>query len=302
MKFLSFLILVPCLMPCLGWAYTDSQIQQRVGGRLLDRTPTDTPAWWQGLGDNAVNVIIGMYIAETNHFHRIRLIQGLGWIDSPQAVDFIKQQAQDTELDTLRNAAIRAVARGGGAKEEDWVAQWLKSDDPQTRLAAAESLRDIKDARAKDLYVAYLKEEKAPWLVDKLNGKTPTVGSLRPVASSEDRLSPDFAGVWRGYWMAPDPKGKGMQSSPVVLELKSVTESGGMAGKLMVIKHGTRSRSFNVSRASGKSINLAGQLIEQTDKPGLHFTFQGSLTRMGETLLMEMKIPEKSSVMVLKRD
>lgn len=299
---MKLLGLVLFLLPSLAWGYTDTQVQQMVGGKLLERTPTDTAAWWQSLGDNAASVVIGMYGAETNNFHRARLIQGLGWIDSPQAVDFIKQQAQDTDLDTLRNAAIRAVARGEGAKEEDWVAKWLKNDDPQTRLAAAESLRDMKDARAKDLYSAYLKEEKTPWLVDKLNGKNPTVGSLKPVASSDDRLSPDFTGTWRGYWMAPNPKGKGMQSSPVVLDLKPVTDAGVLSGKLTVLNHGSVAHSFDVSQGSGKSIRIAGTFVEQVVKQGLQFPFEGSLTRMGETELLEMRIPSKSSVMVLKKD
>ena len=313
LSILAFIGALGILQSSAALAYTDAQIQQMVQGRLMDRTPTDTPNWWKSLGDNAAGIIIGMYNAESNTFHRIRLLQGLGWMDSQQAVDFVEQQAQKTDLDTLRNAAIRALARGQGAKELDFVSKYLKSEDPQTRLAAAESLHAIQDPRAKAMYDSYLKEEKTPWIVDKLKGGTTGVtGALKPVASSEDRLSPDFEGTWRGYWVAPKPGAKGMQSAPVVLELKAPNEANAVQGSLTVASHGGNvARVFSLGSATGKGIDLAGNLIEKpvektgekiTKKPALQFTFKGSLTRMGETLLMEMRVPEKASVLVLKKD
>src|SRR5947209_2862765 len=68
-------------------AMTDTEIQNAVNGVIAQRHPTDTADWWRSLGAGAPHVIISMYESTTHIYHRLRLLQGLGWFDDPQAVD-----------------------------------------------------------------------------------------------------------------------------------------------------------------------------------------------------------------------
>jgi hypothetical protein len=321
------LLFSPFAMATSASAYTDAQIQQIVGDKIMERQPTDTPQWWQGLGENAPGVLIGMYTSETNIYHRIRIVQGLGWMDSPEAVSFVEQQAQDTDTDVIRNAAIRALGNGQGAKEEDFISKFLKNPDPQTRLAAAESLQKIKDPRAQDLVAAYMKEEKTPWLLDKLSGKQLGATGLSRVSSSEDRISSDFEGTWRGYWVSPKDHGSGMQTAQVVLQFKAPSAANSIQGNLTAITHKVSARDFQISDGTGKGVNVAGNLTETPaplsanlstsgtsaaasrtaaqPMPSLkptQFEFQSTLSRMKGVLIMEMRIPSMTAVLVMKKD
>jgi hypothetical protein len=169
----------------------------------------------------------------------------------------------------------------------------------------------MKDQRAKDLYDAYLKEEKVSWLVDKLNGKPLAATGLTHVSSSEDRISAEFEGTWRGYWISPKEQGNGMQTAQVVLQLKAPSSATSIQGNMLVVSHKTQTRSFQINDGAGKGVNVAGNLSEVLAAPSLsgpgrtkppQLEFQSTLSRMNGTWVLEMKIASKASILVLKKD
>jgi hypothetical protein len=301
------IFLLVALFSSQALAYSDNQIQSMVSEKIAEIHPNQNPAqtasWWKGLGADASGVVIGMYNSDNNTYHRIRLIQGLGWRQDQEAIDFVENQAESTDTDVIRNAAVRAIGRGQGSGGIDFVSKFLKSPDPQTRLAAAETLHEMPDARAKDIFSSYLKDEKTAWLSDKLKGIPVGATGLHAVSSSEDRLSRDFEGTWKGYWLSAQANGRqaigakrsGIQTTPVILEFKTSADSNSVQGRLTILNRKALSRSFTILNASGKGVQVSGLL------PGLG-DFQSSLSRMSGQLVMEMRVPDQASVLILKKD
>ena len=315
-------------------AKSAAEIQEDIEMVLKQRHPTDTGDWWKGLGPNAPSVIMKMYEDSEHIYHRIRLLQGLGWFDDPASVEFIKQQAQSTPDDVIRNAAIKSVGISQGAKEEEFIAKFLKHSDPQTRLAAAETLKRINDAQARAILEKYMAEEKAQWILQRLRNERSTPRALVPVTSSEDRLSPDFAGTWEGFWVAPVVDSlKALESDPAVLRLKvenATTVSGELSLKVAQPQGSsvrTRSRTLKVT-AKGKAAHFSGILVEQESpsvaasaRPGgaadgapeatprahrevrtREYSFEADLVHRAGALMLEVRSPAIGATLIVRRE
>lgn len=153
-------------------AKTESEIESTITETLLQRHPSDNADWWRGLGPGTSKIIIRMYEGESSVYRRIRLLEGLRWFgDDKTVLAFIKKQVEKSSNVPLKTAALKAVGKAGGAKEVDYLGKYLKHQDARTRLAAAETLLEIDDKQARVLVEKFKTEEKAEWVVKKLNKK-----------------------------------------------------------------------------------------------------------------------------------
>jgi hypothetical protein len=264
-----------------AWALTNDEVKAQIEEVLMERHPSDTPDWWRSLGSNTPGVIISMYERTSYTYKRVRLLQGLAWFDVPEAVEFLKRQAESTEDSVIRNVSIRSIGFSQGKKETDFIAKFLNSQDPQTRYAAADTLQKLNDPHASEVLEKYLKQEKTPWIAPKLKGELPKPAlPLTPVGSSEDRLAPEFAGEWSGFWIVPKGAGeKGMESLPVAFQLKNQEQGadkpgaqpiGAVGGELMIQEKTTAEklpkkkeapRVFKFDRVAGKGTHITGVLM-----------------------------------------
>ena len=286
--------------PLHAFAMSDDQVHQAIEDKLSERHPLDSAGAWQSLGSNAVPVIISMYGSTDYVSHRVRLAQALGYFDDARAVDFLEKLAQSSGEDVVVNSSLRALGNSPrGLGEEDFISTFLKNDDPQTRLAAAEALNHLNDLHAKDLVAAFLLQEKQPWLVARVKGEQGKVTGLKAVASSEDRLSADFAGTWRGFWVQPKDGAKGMSSDPISLELKTLDDNT-VQGSLFVTT-GMKSKTLVLSKSSGKGSQISGQLKEDAPSIGAD-TFDASLSRTRDQLILQIKVPNKTAFLILRKE
>lgn len=207
-----------------AWSKTEAEIEQAIQDVLAQRHPEDTPDWWRSLGRETPTIIIRMFEKSTDVYHKLRLVQALAWFDEPQAVDFVKTQAQSTEYGVIRNAAVKTVGVSRGKEEIDFISKFLSHSDIQTRFAAAEALKRIGDPMAEAKVNDYLQKEKAPWVAQKLKGqlKTPR-GRLAVAESSESRnFWKSSLGTWKGYLVTAEGVGKNLQPVPALLTIAEV--------------------------------------------------------------------------------
>lgn len=304
---LIFTLILGCWIgfsPMLGaFAKTDAEIEEMIQEALMERHPQDTPDWWRGLGPRAPQVIIGLYEHSTHTYQRLRLLQGLGWFDSPEVSDFLKRQAEHAADDVIRTTAIRSVGYSQGVKEADFIAKFLENSDPQMRYAAAETLRQMKDVRALELVEQYLKREKLAWISQKLKGVMPRPsGTLTPVATSEDRLSLEFQGEWQGYWITPRlPMEKGLNSVPIfgVIQMEGTNE----LRATFQLKNKMRTQRWKWDRISGKGSQISGVLISSSEPGSItEVSFEGSLIRQAGSLLLELRAKNVGGFLILRRN
>lgn len=265
------------------------QIRNEIQGLLGDRHPKAGAEWWQALGPGTPGVILQMLGEGPTLSDRIRLLQGLAWFDDPAATAALKTEAETTGSGVVRNAALRTLGISQGPKELEFLEKFLKHPDVQTRYATAEALKRMGDGGANEILRRYLASEKAGWVSKKLAHEPlgPT-GPIQVTASSEDRLSPDWAGKWEGFWL--EAKAVGLELNPVEveLELKGSTE---VTGKMRVgkapiqrtftLKNGLgRARQWNASWVGPKAALPA-------PKPGAPAAAAGSVEVQVEATLSE---------------
>jgi hypothetical protein len=318
--------------PQAAWAYTNEEVRAQIEEVLMERHPSDTPDWWRSLGANAPGVIISMYEKTSYTYKRIRLLQGLGWFEAPEAVEFLKSQADTTEESVIRGVAIRAIGFSQGKKETDFISKFLGNRDPQTRFAAADTLQKLNDPHAGEILDKYLKQEKTPWIAPKLRGELPRPASpLTAVATSEDRLAPEFVGEWSGFWLAPkSAREKGMDSLPVAFQLKvdkqkeEIGRSSPAAGivafsgelLLQEQKKKRTPRVFRFDRLTGKSTHLSGVLVavppevkvtagatspSPSPAPPEELLFEADVSHQAGSVLLELRIRKLGVVLVARR-
>lgn|GEM_PF-1684200 len=300
------------------FARSSAEIEQMVEEVLAERHPTDQREWWRSLGASAPQVIIGMYENSSHTYQRLRLLQGLGAFDTPEAVQFLKRQAEEATDDVIRNASIRSIGISQGTKEIEFIAKFLKNSDPQTRYAAAEALRRLNDAKANEILDQYLKTEKLPWISQKLNGTLPRpTGILTPVASSEDRISSEFPGEWRGYWISPrGATEKGMKAEQVYLQIKT-NGPNDLKAELQVKKNKNQARKWRIERMTGKTTHLAGFLVgekypEPSSSPSVgasvktgvreEFPAELDLSQQGGGRIIEIHVKKAGMFLILRKD
>ena len=271
-----------------------SDIRREVERVLKERHPTDTPEWWRGLGSSAPDALIGMYGETTSTHRRARLLQGLGWFSEPRAVEFVKQETVKAENKSLRKAGIRAVGAAGRPEDSEFLAGFLKDADPNVRLAAAVALSHREqDPSARSALEQYRGDEKIPWVLERLDSRSavPAASPFRRAVPSSGR-SPDFAGEWKGFWIAPRAGRVGLAAREAALRL--VAGRGGLAGAITFTPspgEETALKPFDVKggvtqgeRLQGEGFsaevrNEAGRSILRFDVPALGAVFVAERAR-----------------------
>jgi len=294
-RFRKFVFLIALLsicseIPLLAAEIPRAELQQQIDTIIRMRHPKDTRDWWLGLGAQAPAVIIGML--ESSEYReeilqRMRLMQGLAWFTQDStALEYLKQQAQATNEEVVRRTVIEAIGQAQGAKEADYISKFLQSSDLQTRLSAAESLKRMKDPHANQLLETYLSTEKTPWLLDRINGTSQTQGRLKAVASSENRLSREFSGTWKGFWIFPQrsPKGPLLQREGI-LNLKILGEDNLEGVLTLPLRPKMPSVTYQL-KAKGKGLLFSGNAKNASDTGEM--VVQGQLMRRAGVLILEI--------------
>lgn len=289
-------------------ASAPEHIQEAIEETLAQRHPKDTAQWWRSLGPGAPPIIIRMYEESKQIFHRVRLLQGLGWFDDPVALEFIKKQGTVADADSsIRNTVVKTVGVTQGVRELAFVSDFLKHPNPQTRWTAADVLRRMHDPRAEQALAEYLKGEKVEWIVSKVlaatseQDKTKAAVLVMPVALT---LSKDFEGVWTGFWVFSKKASSksALVSEALGVEIKSV--SAVMKIFSEDARSGKSAREFqweNLKPREGSSTKFSGVLI-QSVSPLKKYEIQGELTRETGQLLLEFRSPTLGMVALLTRD
>ncbi len=296
-----------------SFARTETELRRIIDGALAQQHPKESGDWWRSLGPDAPKTMITMYRESDHIYERMRLLHALGWFDDPQAVDFLKSEAQGTEEDVIRNAAIRAVATSQGAKESEWVAGFLKHADADTRYATAEALQAMNDAGANEKVQAHLSREKVGWIGQKLkqeqvasrsNGSAVVQAPQKPAPVKLDVLSPELAGVWEGFRISESKSGE-LQSEKVTVELLAPAQAsaGGWAGTIRSGAGGAQLYTF--SSVVGKANRFRALLIP-SDKlqgkqkaVGVSVDAQAFQSETGRAL--ELRAPEKGLFFVVRQ-
>ncbi len=127
---------------------------------------------WRALGPGASHEMIRLFSHVQKKTKQLEILQGLGALNEPEGVAFLKQEAKNDENKVARLTAIRALGRAQGVQAKDFVASFLKDPDPQTRFAAAETLKKMNDPAAQKILERYESHEKTKWIVERLNEPT----------------------------------------------------------------------------------------------------------------------------------
>lgn len=265
----------------VSFAKTPDEIRGAIEAILTHRHPKDDAKWWRELGPEAPAVIISMYRSSEEIYERLRLLQGLAWFEDSRAIEFIKEQAQKSQESSIRNAALRTLGISQGAKEIEFVAKYLDHSDPQTRIAAAETLQAMNHSQSQKVLEAYYPREPLPWVVSRSKGLLPSEASgFKIVSHFKERLDPQWAGSWMGYWILPLPPTEkaevaeaGMQSWKAQLTLQLNSEQLGR-GELRLEREGRTgappvqkiSKKGEV-RLQGKGVRAYLQWTEKTLAP-----------------------------------
>jgi hypothetical protein len=304
----SRLLVAFLLLASPAWAMTDGEIEEAIQNTIAQRHPKDDASFWRGLGPSAPRIMISMYERAGSLYQRLRLVEALGYFgDAPVAMEFARRQAENAREDVVRNGAIKAVGAGQGAAAVEFVSRYLGHEDAQTRLTAAQTLRKIDDPQARARVDRFMKEEKAAWLVAKLRGELPKpTAKLTPVASTEDRVSPAFAGTWRGYWLLPRPGPSGLRSEAAVLRL-SIEGANELKGELLIGSK-DKVRAVPLARVQGKGLKVSGALGGVAvpggglKKPKPEVAFEAELREVMGHAIVELRAPGAAGLLVVRRD
>jgi hypothetical protein len=304
-------------MTCFSVFAASPDLEEIIQEKISERHPTDTPAWWQNLGPEAPHVIISLYDKTQGIYQRLRLVEALGWFHDPEAVAFLKKQAESTQRDVIRIGAIKSVGNSAGSSETDFIAGFLSHDDPQTRVAAGQALRKIATPKANALLEKFYEKEQMPWVKDRIQ-ETP-VGVprsrgplLRLDTKAQPTLKAEFAGNWKGVLLIPAIRGNGLLQidSEAKTQIENVTNLKGDVKFQLSPASGTnpqtpRSIVLQLSQTSGKDVHVSGWLKGDVLKewgakePKVHF--DGELQEQGDVRLFKLEAREILLELVLRR-
>ena len=301
-------------------AKSDTEIERLVKDEIKVRHPREEPEWWRGLGVNTPKIIIRLYKEEKQISHQMRLMQALSWFDTPEATEFLKEEAQRTDLKVIRTAAIRTIVNSQGVKELDFVSEFLSHAEVQTRLEAAKGIKrmglEVASEKTKKkidkILDRYEYDEKEAWVIQRLHSqKVP----LRPTKKK------GLAGKWEGYWMTPDSSKKGLTLKEVSLSIsKSAQDKGEIElrpsvskGKVTQVKsakwslHGLK---LSGSRLTGTLSNPLSRAFPKgkssdpfvrSDIKGQGDLFEGKLIRGARGDQVRIYIPALEATLVARR-
>ena len=255
---------------------SDTEIEAAIHQAFSERHPKETVEWWRSLGPGAPAVIMRMYEAPNQPVRvRERLVEALGAFEgNAQAEEFLRKQAESSNDDVVRLGAIQAVGQAGGAREAEFISEFLSHSDPQTRLVAAQALQKIDDPDAQARFAQYLKKEQAPWIVAKLTHQPPVpLPRLSPVSSSEDRPAPGFNGKWAGLWVTWNGKGGVPHTEPASLTMQLTGTGDATTGSAeLKVGEGKRARKWALRQLqlSGHRVSgrVPGALLVAVDVAG----------------------------------
>lgn len=290
-----------------GFAQTKSEaeIKEAIRQVFAERHPRDTREWWQHLGPGAPKVIMSLYESETEIYRRLRLVQGLGYcLEDPKTAEFLKGIADSSNESALKNAAIRSLGASQGARETEFIAKFLKSGDAQTRFTAAEALKRMGDPKATAILDAHMKEEKAPWISARLEGKTSDVPvkALSPIATSSDRMHPALPGSWKGFWVGPLKAGAGLVSYPASLKLKAEGATA-LIADLQITRPGIKAQSISLAKAVVKQSRFGSAIpAGALDKTSPESAMDAELKEEAGALLLEVRVPALGARIFLKKE
>jgi hypothetical protein len=304
------------LAPGPAHARTDAEIREVVQTLIRDRHPNDTPAHWTHLGPRAPAIMQSMYESENSTYRRMRILEGLGaFTEDPAARDFVKRQAEQDANEVVRHAALRSIGQNQGKQEEEWLGGFAKSDNPHTRLLAAQLLRKVGTESAQAKVAALMGDEKTPWVLKALKGEAATTETLTPSGSSEDRLSAEFKGVWRGYWIEPrtEPGTTGLKSEAAELKI-AIAPGNQLSGELRV-RSKPVARVYGLEAVSGKALRWSGKLHQRegASQPASAaapspmprpepISVEAELARRAGNLFLEIRSPQSGLLLILRRD
>ncbi|MBI4925370.1 MAG: hypothetical protein HY843_05550 [Bdellovibrio sp.] len=233
------------LLVSVSFAKTDLEIEEAIHDVISQRHPKDTPGWWLDLGPGAPSVIISMYEKTTQTYTKVRLVEGLAFFkDDSRALEFLKQQAEKTDEDVIRHSVIRNIGFTHGVAEIDFLSKYLHHADSQTRLVTAQAIQKIANSRSQDIIERYKKEEKARWILDRLDGKFQApIKPLALVSSSEDNVNPIFLGFWKGYFVYPKRESRNLELVQTNLQISGQTKTD-VKGELMLFFNGKKYKTY----------------------------------------------------------
>lgn len=320
---LRFNLLAICIltgvlaMTCFSVLAANSSLEEVIQEKISERHPTDTPAWWQSLGPGAPHAMISLYDKTPGIYQRLRLVEALGWFHEPEAVEFLKKQAQATQQDVIRNGAIKSVGNAAGSSETDFIAGFLSHDDPQTRVAAGQALRKIATPKANSLLEKFYEKEQTPWVKDRIQeapvGVPMSRGPLLRMSSkAAQALKSEFSGNWRGVLLIPSRASSGLMQidTQAQTKIEGATHLTGEVKFQFSPAPGTnpqtpRTVTLQLSQASGKDIHvsgwLKGDILKEwgTKEPKVHF--DGELQEQGDVRLLKLEAREVLMELVLRR-
>ncbi|MBY0469593.1 HEAT repeat domain-containing protein [bacterium] len=282
-----------------GFSKTPQEIQQEISTVLMMRHSPAQADWWLRLGPGTSSVILSMYQSTTDAYRRVRLLEGLAWFsDDAEAVRFLKQQADGSDNTTVRNSAIKAVGQSQGVKEADFISKFLKSEDGQTRVAAARALMAMDDAGAQKLVDDYQKTEKQAWVLALVKGSLmKPAGKLVPVASNEQAYPSELEGKWKGYWIYPRVVGgKGLIMENVTVSFAKSELANLYKGNLQILpaQTGEKNRFVPFEVQQGKE----GAVTASLNESSLRSDVSGSPT----SLILGMKVQKVAGAVTLQME
>jgi len=298
----SVLFLFLASLTAVASAATDGEIKNQIEGVLAQHHPQYRPSFWQGLGPSAPHVMIGMYQESESILEKTQLLVGLGGFSTPEVEEFLKAQASSSPDDVIRNGSLRSLGVSQGARDEDFVAGFLKNPDSQTRLAAAEVLQKIGDSRSRGYLDEWKASEKAPGLVSRVNGILPTpVEPLLTVSTSEDAPSRELEGNWRGYLVRPKAgAASGMSSEGILLRISGVTPE--IQGDI-TLKTKAGMKNFVLDKMIGKKSHFQGKIeSKQRDTSELKAEIKFDIAQEESAWILRGGLSPWNGTLILKRD
>lgn len=272
---------------------SDTQIKNTIEEIIAQRHPEPNSAQqWKALGPRTPHVILSMLRETESGYRRLRLTEGLSHFDNPEATEYLKQQALETQNGVLRHSSLRALTLSQGEKELEFIETFLEHADPQTRLAAAEDLKRIGTPRALEAYENYLAKEILPWVKDRLKTGVPRrTPQLVMSTKASDQTVSELLGTWEGYWVEVDPKvSRGIFQEPVQLTLKDRNE--------MIFQKGSKVRTgvYSLKELKLTENKLSAQLGFPTP-----VKFTGKLSKQKNAWVLECRVPELRATLILTK-
>lgn len=249
---------------------TREAVSKSVDDLLAQMHPRETVETWRALGPEAPGVLIEKYGQTTHSFKRARIRRALGAFDDPVAVEFLKKEALSQQNAAARGDALRAIGLSQGPKALDFLEGFLTHETPQTRLVAADVIRQMPGREARKAYEGFLAREKTPWVREKLERAEQWAIRSRPGARSSGESDGGFQGKWRGYWIAVE--GTALRSLTAELEFRNDASAqlsvwpmaGGKKGKKARIPGPVQK--FNLSGIQGAGSRVRGRIARDSEK------------------------------------